>query len=432
MAASERTDCAGDPGCGGDGHADPASDIFKPAYYWGASKDGSRVFFTTQQALTDDAPVGGDRSLYMYDTTKAASDPHNLTLINVDREPADASNDAQAVLGTSDDGRYVYFVTTGQLVAHQPGLDTDRGFYVWHDGRIAFIGRTVVDETGEMQVSGNNYISRPPQGRVTPDGRHMLFTAHDGSGFSPRADHGQCQTDFGVGCREVYVYSADTGQVACASCRVDGGVPTTSAQTGITTQKGAATTTWHFNRAISNDGRRVFFTSSEPLVPQDVNGKTDVYEYDVGTGRQHLLSSGTDPSNSYFLDAGASGNDVFFMTRQRLVGWDVDGNYDLYDARAGGGVAEPADEPIACGGSECHASPPAPQPEAVPTSTFFSTGNAVVARGPAAKAKAKVKAKSKSRKSRTAACRSGYVRKRAHGKARCVKRKGLSVRRAGR
>ena len=38
-------------------------------------------------------------------------------------------------------------------------------------------------------------------------------------------------------------------------------------------------------------------------------------------------------------DASASGNDVFFFTRQALVGQDQDENDDLYDARVEGGIA---------------------------------------------------------------------------------------------
>ena len=91
VTASERTDCAGDQTCGGDGVANPAPDSFYPSTFWGASADGSRVFFTSGQALTDDAPVGGDRSLYMYDANRPASDPHNLTWLNVDRETVSTS-----------------------------------------------------------------------------------------------------------------------------------------------------------------------------------------------------------------------------------------------------------------------------------------------------------------------------------------------------
>jgi hypothetical protein len=56
-------------------------------------------------------------------------------------------------------------------------------------------------------------------------------------------------------------------------------------------------------------------------------------------GCLYLISSGSGTSNSYFADASASGNDVFFETGDSLVGQDEDNLEDLYDARVGGGFA---------------------------------------------------------------------------------------------
>ena len=61
------------------------------------------------------------------------------------------------------------------------------------------------------------------------------------------------------------------------------------------------------------------------------------------------------------MDASPDGSDVFFVTRERLLGWDNDASYDLYDARVGGGFPEPAPEPDPCQGDSCRRSPPLPQ-----------------------------------------------------------------------
>ena len=81
------------------------------------------------------------------------------------------------------------------------------------------------------------------------------------------------------------------------------------------------------------------------------------------SGTVQLLSSGRDASDSWFLDASASGDDAFFVTRERLVGWDTDSAYDLYDARVGGGLPRAAAPPApSCDGDACrgvgHAAPP--------------------------------------------------------------------------
>ena len=94
------------------------------------------------------------------------------------------------------------------------------------------------------------------------------------------------------------------------------------------------------SRYLSNSGR-LFFNSSDALVPADVNGTEDVYEYEpAGTGRQlaaepgatrvssdvfspkrrrlvgcvGLISAGTSSGESTFMDASETGGDVFFLT----------------------------------------------------------------------------------------------------------------------
>jgi hypothetical protein len=419
LTASERTDCAGDPTCGGNGRPDPAPESFQSASFLAATSDGLRIFFSTQTALTDEDPTQG-AGLYMYDASKPASDPHNLTLINVDREPGtvfdrnlgrdvdtDTSNSVQGVVATSADGSYVYFVTTGQLVAGQPLLIGDIGLYVWHDGTIRYIGRVNPGDLADLMTTGGNYQFDQPQSRVTPDGRILLFSVHDGSGFSLRYDHGSC-TSSGNGCRELYVYDADTARLECASCKPDGTTASTDASTGLRIPS-AASTSWHINHALSDDGTRAYFSTAESLLPQDTNGKSDVYQYDVPTGQLHLITSGTEPSDAYFMDAGADGRDVFFTTRERLVGWDTDTSYDMYDARVGGGFPEPTPAPPGCAGAACQGPPPAAP--AVPqggSDSFDGNGDL-----PAVLKK----------HAKSVRCKRGFVKRRVRGKSKCVKRR---------
>jgi hypothetical protein len=112
----------------------------------------------------------------------------------------------------------------------------------------------------------------------------------------------------------------------------------------------------HQPRYLSNSGR-LFFNSHDALVPADVNGQWNVYEYEPPSnggegegdcttstrgvsdvyspqaeGCVGLISSGESSEQSAFLDASASGGDVFFMTTSQLVPQDVDHAYDVYDA----------------------------------------------------------------------------------------------------
>jgi hypothetical protein len=132
---------------------------------------------------------------------------------------------------------------------------------------------------------------------------------------------------------------------------------------------------------MSNDGNRVFFDSSEPLVPQDTNGVQDVYEWErAGTGScvqqsdcVYLISSNLGVEDAFLVDASASGNDVFFTTRAQLVSADHNENVDLYDARVGGGLAQAAS---GCSGSGCQGTPAVPPTFPMPsTASFEGTGN---------------------------------------------------------
>jgi hypothetical protein len=92
-----------------------------------------------------------------------------------------------------------------------------------------------------------------------------------------------------------------------------------------------------------------------------------------------LISTGTSTSNSHFLDASASGGDVFFLTGQALVGWDTDANYDIYDARIGGGVPEPVAAPLGCSGDTCRGPlAAAPSTGSPGSATLDGGGNATV------------------------------------------------------
>jgi hypothetical protein len=178
---------------------------------------------------------------------------------------------------------------------------------------------------------------------------------------------------------------------------------------------GAATTSWHANKAVTDDGAYVFFTTADALVQEDVNGKFDAYAYDTVAHAPRLISSGTGTSDSYFLDADADGSDVFFATRDRLVGWDVDDAYDLYDARVGGGFPEPV-PPFVCAGDTCQGEQkPAVAPAATATELLNGNGDLVQKLRPRKRAKR---------------CRGDRVRKRVAGRVKCVKKKRHGAKRA--
>jgi hypothetical protein len=382
---------------------------------WEMARDGSRVFFTTSEGLID-GDDDGKSDLYMYDRT--AAEGERLTRIS-----ANATGEtcfAIGVVAVSSDGRYVYFLCTGQLVPGEPSSTV--GLFLWHDGALAYVGRfdNFSDAVPNTPRTGWQFASESRASRVTPDGRFLLFMAKRDEGFRGRGgfagyDHGStCFYGGGSGtCRQLYLFSADSGRLVCASCNPRSGVATGDALTDVYVGLSGSAITQHVSHALSDDGRRVFFTSREALVVEDVNGKSDAYMYDVASGTVHLISSGTDPADSYFLDASPDGHDVFFATREQLVGWDIDKNYDLYDARVGGGFPEPVPPAQPCAGETCRApSTGVPTLERSVSAQFRGAGNAV----------------ERLRKHRR--CKRKAVLRRVRGKRKCVQRRGVRKQRA--
>lgn len=345
------------------------SGAFAPATFLDASKDGKRAFFMTEAALTGDAVDNGLVKVYMYDATRPGAAPDNLTLLT---SYDDDGGDVAGVGGVSDDGHYVYILAQGQLV---PGGESLRGtaFYLWHDGEMRFVGRAPSGQEG-----GNNLVqtaAHESQARVTPDGRHFVFGVTTGTGPTGY-DHGDCVSQYGVGCRQLYVYSANDGRLGCVSCNVNAAEATADATIPVRRNNGGSRPTSHMSRAIDASGSRVFFSTAEALVPDDTNGRIDAYQYDVATGEHHLLSSGKSTSDSWFLDASVDGDDVFVLTREQLVGWDRDGAYDIYDARVGGGFPEPPPTADPCSGESCRtAATDAPSAPPLGTAAFQGAGN---------------------------------------------------------
>jgi WD40 repeat protein len=319
------------------------------AFFRGASTDGSRVFFTSPEKLTTDstADSGNGRSdLYLFDVDANAGAGDLIDLTTSDPDGADVLG----VVGMSEDGARVYFVATGDLAG--AATDGEPNLYLWEAGQgITYITTLDPSDGGPSGVWGDPKFTRK-ESRVTPDGRHVAFaskrqlTAYDNAGTS-----------------QVYVYHSDRpAQIECASCdpTADGDIAdaTISDQTldqpNFSTNNPSAAME---KRNITDDGRRVFFETSEALEGADTNGKVDVYEFDSAAGRVTLVSRGRNLSpRAHFAGASADGSDVFLWTRERLVGWDHDSLTDIYDARAGGGLPEP-DPPKPPCGLDCQGSP---------------------------------------------------------------------------
>jgi hypothetical protein len=336
---------------------DPAT--AQPATFISASENGTVVYFASGAQLTDDATFNGagNGSLYRLDMT--SGDLTNLTVI---RDPADFPPEVIRVLGVARDGSSVYFLARNALTPDSV-VGASQIYFADGDG----VRRVAQLDPGE--VGGQNSHA------ASDNLRYFAFASFGQPTGFDNADPG-CKPIEGIGnppgiCNEVYVYDAVRDQLRCASCRNrDGG----NDESGLGQQN--TTVSDHVTRAVQDDGR-VFFNSNEALVPGDVNGRRDVYQWQDGATT--LISTGRSPEDSTFAESSADGRDVFFFTYDRLVAIDRDDVIDLYDARLGGGIQaqnQLSDE-TSCDGDGCQGALGA-VPALVPpgSSGFTADGNA--------------------------------------------------------
>ena len=329
----------------GPGAAVPAPGITDFA---NVAADGSSVIFASNGDLTPDADKAG-RDIYRYDTATG-----HLTDLTVDANPADAATGAgiQWVLSASGDNAYVYFTATGDLAAGATPGHTS--LYVAHNNTVEF----VADANG----LASNSDTLVPFFNISADGRHAVFSSTDSlTGYD--------NTDPVTGRPHPEIFEATVGAgLKCVSCRADGTQPT--GESSLPFYKGLPGGA--LLRPVSDDGSRVFFQSTDAVVPQASSTKQVVFEY--SGGRATPISPVDSSTPAIFLDASATGDDVFIATHDELSRNPDGGDFAIYDARVDGGFPGPAGR---CAGLECQiqATPP-PSLLGAATVTFTGQGNA--------------------------------------------------------
>jgi hypothetical protein len=451
------------------------------AIFEGASEDGSKVFFTTIQQLTN-RDTDTTRDLYEYDFDA----PAGQQLIQVS-----SGGNGDATLGSgaevegvsriSEDGSHVYFVAKGVLTTspsptaqgyNEHGEPVPTGavaqlgadnLYVYDSetGTTGFIAElcagpgtsgsaTAAHCPASLNAERNDQVlwshgreggdERPVQ--ATPDGHSLVFTSY-----------GELTADDTSTARQVFQYDAQTGVLARVSIgqsdfNNDGntGVGNASSHTSDTANASIVTPSYNQSesgwtrggaiaRTMSDDGSYVFFQSPVGLTPQAlddvaIDGEGDlaqnVYEYHDGT--VSLISDGKDTSAIYRVSGNrqvssvvlagtdASGADVFFTTADPLVPQDTDTELDIYDARVDGGLPAPAATPE-CQGDICQGVQGAPPLFGAPSSaTFAGPGNAVPppASKPVPKPKTATQIRAKKLAEALRSCRKDKSKKKRH------------------
>jgi hypothetical protein len=439
-----------------------------------ASSRGDKVFFSDTEKLTPNGRV--------YDRTRiqrreSAADLYECEVKEQDgeldcalRDLTPAGAQVGSVLGASQDGDWIYFVANGtlapgavkggcpdQIVPGTAEPASSCNLYVRHGGATRLVAILSNEDISDWSVELAHLTAR-----VSPNGEWLAFMSQgDVTGYDNR-DAVNGKPD-----QEVYLYhapenlAAESGALVCASCDPTGARPhgVESGENGNSTVSGLplasggegvwSPTTWiaanvppwtryteqealYQSRYLSDQGR-LFFDSGDGLVPKDVNGTEDVYEYEPegvpsgehacssastngsdvfepertvevegrevtsSAGCVALISSGSSAQESAFLDASAgspeegedgapgskAGGDVFFLTTAKLAPQDLDTAYDIYDAQECTSAvpcpSSPAEQPPACATEASCKAAPAPPPQifgAPPSVTFNGPGDA--------------------------------------------------------
>ena len=442
------------------------------AHYRTASSDDSRVFFTSGGHLTADSTLESRlEDLYVFEVTSGEGQPMAGKLTDLTARDAGETAGVQGVIGASDDGSYVYFVAGGLLgdaAAH--GAEGGHYLYMVHYDASTkawspptFITALAAGDSPTWGETDEFLDLRTMTSRVSPDGRYLAFMSEQSlTGYENR------DANSGMLDEEVYLSDANTSRVVCASCDSTGGRPIGLEVGPLFDEKliaytrelwwnrwlaanipGWTTTTigstLYQSRYLSNSGR-LFFNSVDALVPADVNGKADVYEYEpegVGgcQGPDHgqsasvvfsesaggcvaLISAGTSSEESVFMDASETGGDAFFLTRSRLVPSDYDTSLDMYDAHEC--TAEqpcapaPALIPPPCATGDACKPAPTPQPTLFgpPSSETFSGAGNIVPSAP----EATITTKSSTRVRKLARALKACLKQPKHRRATCERK----------
>jgi len=295
------------------------------AAFQAASEDGSLAYYTEAEHLH-----------------RYATATHTAT----DLTPAGG---VKGVLGASADGQSVYF-------------QDEAGLERWKEGTTTTVaaGGAAADPSSWPPATGAS--------RLSADGSKLLFTSKAKLTGYDNTDKVTNQPD-----TELFLYDAAGPTLRCLSCNP----VATKKPKGPSWIPGAYANGISFApykpRALSADGRRVFFTSRDALVTSDSNsvpasgaGVPDVYQWEASgegscakvAGCLEILSNGSLPQGAAFADASADGSDAYLLTEASLIPADP-GSVDLYDARVGGGFAEPAPQ-IPCEGDACQVLPAVP------------------------------------------------------------------------
>jgi hypothetical protein len=340
------------------------------AIYQGASESGEKAFFITSQELLSGNP---GETLYEYNF----AGPPGEKVTAIAHRAGGAFSGFQGVVRISEDGSHVYFVASEVLTGAPNGVGSEaeaggNNLYAYDTSTqgLKFVATLPVADEALWSRSD---ARRPVQ--ATPDGQFLLFSSN-----------GDLTPDDTSTVAQLFRYDASTGSLIRISVGQNGynsdGNTNTAPVTVPARFAAFAVSNGIPQKMISDDGSTIAFESSSALTPGALDNVTvqgsavlapNIYEWNEG--HVGLLTDGRDRSANnggrqgfrepltQLVGMDGAGVNVYFITGSPLVSSDTDTVGDIYDARRGGGIANP--QANACQGEGCQGGQ-IPQPQ-VPT-----------------------------------------------------------------
>jgi len=275
---------------GGSSFCAPCGNREIPATFVGATPSGSRVFFATDEKLTE---ADGDEASDIYVREPSAASPTLAT-------PGGAA--PVTFQGASADGTKVIFESADKLAAGDNDNEADIYERDLSEGTTKLVSATGTCPALLVEECAPIYRA------TTADGSRVFFET--------RAQlSGADQDSF----QDVYEWSSASGTPTLVSTSEEG-------------EEGEGEFTAIYAGSAA-EGSKVFFETSEQLAAEDSDEANDVYERS-GTSTV-LVMPGNEEQNAIFDGASADGTTVLFSTREALGGGDSGEKLDVYE-RSGG------------------------------------------------------------------------------------------------
>lgn len=357
VSKSQRTNAEGKP------TPDPHGP--QPAFFRGASADGSRVFFTSRAELTNDANTGKeDNAANLYEYNLETGILTDLTVPAATLESEDP--DGAAVLGlvtAGEDGSYVYFVANGVLSktpngegdAAAPGtckveaeealhVEAECNLYVEHyDGSAWEAPRFIARLAGGTSESNN--------ANETGDGNDWVGYEYAGdSGYTPESspaffDNGPVQHTARVTgdgstlafLSERSLTGYDTEQARVGECEVGEGE---GGHGGYVTKTGKCHEVYVYDALTG----KLVCASCDP------SGARPVGAAEFGGREEDYETKNYEEPSAFYIPHNLSDNGerLFFQSPDALVPYDSNARLDVYEWERPASSSEAAQAENSC------------------------------------------------------------------------------------